>query len=67
MAYHPDKCTVLRITRKKQPTTTPYNLRGHQLETVDNGTYLGVEIADDLSWKKHITKVKNKANKTLGL
>ena len=66
MAYHPDKCTVLRITRKKQPTVTSYSLRGHQLETVDHATYLGVEIADDLSWKKHITKVKNKATKTLG-
>ena len=66
MAFHPDKCTVLRITRKKEPIATPYNLRGHQLEIVDHATYLGVEIADDLSWKKHVTKVKNKATKTLG-
>ena len=66
MQYHPDKCTLIRITRKKKPSLTTYTLRGHQLEVVDQATYLGVEISANLSWNKHIAKVKTKANRTLG-
>ena len=42
------------------------------INTTDRGIedsyqpYLGVTITETLSWKTHITNVKNRANKTLG-
>jgi hypothetical protein len=32
MAFHPDKCNVLSITRNKTPITYSYTLHGHQLD-----------------------------------
>lgn len=34
MEFHPQKCQVLRITRKAKQITTNYYLHGHQLELV---------------------------------
>ena len=66
MEYHPDKCNILRVTRKRQPIAATYTLRGHQLKVIDHATHLGVEIANNLTWNTHINKVKTKANRTLG-
>lgn len=66
MEYHPDKCTIMRITRKRRPLTFTYSLRGHILEDVDHATYLGIELTSNLSWNRHVSKVCAKANRTLG-
>ena len=68
MEYHPDKCNILRVTRKRQSKVkvSTYTLRGHQLEEVKQATYLGVVISSDLSWNNHINNVKAKTNRTLG-
>jgi hypothetical protein len=34
MAFHPDKCNVLTITRKRKPIVREYQLHGHTLEAV---------------------------------
>ena len=34
MTFHPQKCQTIRVTRKKQPTITSYNITGHTLECV---------------------------------
>jgi len=31
MSFNPDKCEVLRITRKRTPTQADYSIHGHQL------------------------------------
>ena len=65
--FHPDNCTVIRIsTNKKQILKTHYHIYGHTLEVVDSSKYLGVTISEDLTCKKHIDNTVNKANKTLG-
>jgi len=52
MEFHPDKCEVISVTRKKHPTLHPYY--SHQLKHVDNVKYLGVNITSDLRWGKHV-------------
>ena len=66
MSFNPSKCHVMHMTRKIKPILKDYTLKGETLKTVESATYLGIELSSDLSWHKHITKVCNKANRTLG-
>ena len=66
MEFNPGKCQVIRITRSRSPIPTQYSLHGQTLEVVASARYLGVDIANDLSWKPHITRITNNANKSLG-
>jgi myo-inositol-hexaphosphate 3-phosphohydrolase len=45
MSFHPEKCNVLTIRRKKQPILNSYTLHGHQLEQVTTEKYIGVSIS----------------------
>ena len=66
MTFHPAKCYILRVSIKKNPIITNYEMLGQQLETVHQYPYLGVELSEDLAWEPHINKVISKANRTLG-
>ena len=66
MEFHPSKCSVLRITRKKSKTVHPYSLHGHILEEVPSAKYLGVTISDDMTWNRHVESTASKANGRLG-
>ena len=66
MKFHPLKCYHLRVTKKKHPLDTQYEMLGHNLERVEHYPYLGVEISRDLSWTNHVKKVTSKANHALG-
>ena len=66
MKFHPDKCQVLSITKKKTPIKFNYILHGHTLEHVKSAKYLGVTISSDLKWEPHISNICQKANKTIG-
>ena len=66
MSFNPQKCQVLKITKRKTPIETSYTLHGTTLESVDSAKYLGVTISNDLTWNKHIDNITNKANQTLG-
>ena len=48
MEFHPDKCEIINITRKRNITHYPYTLHGHNLKHVDQAKYLGVIITKDL-------------------
>ena len=66
MEFHPSKCFVLRVTRKKSVQRYPYNLQGHVLSDTKSTKYLGVTISDQITWNTHIDGVTKKANKQLG-
>jgi hypothetical protein len=65
MKFHPDKCNLLHVTRKKKTEVNAYNLHGHTLEKVNSTKYLGLTIDNKLSWNKHIQNICNKGNSTL--
>lgn len=65
MAFHPDKCNILRVTTKKSPQHFYYNMHGHILESVQSAKYLGVTLSADLKWNNHIQQMTSKANKSL--
>jgi len=62
MEFHPDKCEVISVTRKKHQTLHPYYIHSHQFKHVDHVKYLGVNIR----WDKHVDIICNKANSDLG-
>ena len=66
MKFHPDKCTVLRVTNKKKTIDAKYQLHGHTLESVTSAKYLGLTFTNKLQWDQHINYITSKANKTLG-
>ena len=66
MEFHPQKCSVLHITRSRNPKYKQYTLHGHILVKADNAKYLGVVINKTLSWNNHINDVTKKANASLG-
>ena len=66
MEFNPSKCQVLHITKRKNIKRTPYILHGQILESVTSAKYLGVDIAADLNWNNHISRITTTANKTLG-
>ena len=66
MQFNPSKGLVIHITRSRSPLPTKYTLHGETLEAVASARYLGVDIANDLSWKTHISIITITANKSLG-
>ena len=66
MAFHPDKCSTLRISRSKNPYSKTYILKGHTFTTEDSTRYLGVELQSNMSWNKHIDQTIKKGNSMLG-
>lgn len=57
-----DKCHILTISKKKQPTIVSYTLRGQALQIHLGGAkYLGVDLTKDLHWNIQASSVK--ANK----
>ena len=50
MAFNPEKCEVIRITKKKKKTVLfDYMLHGITLQLTKNAKYLGIQISDDLA------------------
>ena len=67
MSFHPEKCTVLRMTTNKYyRRETSYFLHGHRLQTANSAKYLGVILSDDLQWEKHTVATAAKASRSLG-
>ncbi len=66
MEFHPDKCSVMRVTRKKTVHKYPYTLHGQVLQEESETKYLGVTITDKMEWNTHIEQTAAKANKKLG-
>jgi hypothetical protein len=57
MMFHPEKCTTIHISKKRNPIHTGYKLHGRTLESVPGSKYLGVHVNKDLSWNDPIVVV----------
>ena len=67
MIFHPEKCTLLRITtNKRYRRETSYFLHGQRLQVTDSAKYLGVTLSDNLQWEKHTQAIAANASRTLG-
>ena len=65
MSFNSSKCKLLSVTTKRNPIKHTYKMADVSLETVKHHPYLGVEIAHNLKWTKHINNVTAKANNAL--
>ena len=66
MEFHPEKCQVLRITKRCNPVKFTYSIHNHPLEVVSSAKYLGVELSDNLSWNRNIDSIAAKGKRSLG-
>ena len=64
MEFHPGKCKLLRVTKKRNVINAHYQIHGQQLEAVEKAKYLGVTLRKDLSWNAHIAIICAKASNT---
>lgn len=60
-------CEVMRISHNKDKSSTRYQISGTVLRTVSDYKDLGVIMASDLKWSKHVEQIVHKANRVLGL
>ncbi|CAC5373140.1 unnamed protein product [Mytilus coruscus] len=65
MAFHPQRCTTIHISKKRKPTICDYHLHSHTLESVPGGKYFGLYISKDLSWREHINQTTAKASRSV--
>ena len=65
--FNPGKCKVMRITHNKDKSTTRYQVSGTELRNVSSYKDLGVIMANDLTWTKHLNGTDHNANKVVGL
>ena len=67
MELNINKCSVLSITLKRYSIFHDYYILDATLKRVTNHDYLGVAVSSDLNWLRYVTKISNKARRTLGL
>ena len=66
MEFHPQKCSVMRISRARVARNFQYHLKGVSLAEEQSSKYLGVDLQSNLSWKNHISRITKKSNNMLG-
>lgn len=57
----------MRISHNKNERSTRYNISCTELRNVSNYKDLGVIMASDPKWSKHVEQIVHKANRVLGL
>ena len=65
MEFNPDKCEVLRITKKKDPIIFPYKLHNFEIKSAETAKYLRITISKDLNRKSQLNNVSSKVSNTL--
>ncbi|XP_071476159.1 uncharacterized protein [Diadema antillarum] len=62
MQFHPAKCQVIRVTKKRKPFSFPYHIHETLLEEVSSARYLGLHVDNKLSFNSHVDITSKKAN-----
>ena len=65
MSFNHEECELLRVTNKRQPTTTSYIMSEHTHKEADDKKYLDIAINNKLKWNKHVQTICTMANNTL--
>ena len=65
MSFHPNKCQVISVAKKRNIVDFSYTMKGHILDKVDSVKYLGVTINNGGSWNNHINNITASSHKTL--
>ncbi|XP_055604927.1 uncharacterized protein LOC129753156 [Uranotaenia lowii] len=60
------KCCIITFGRRKNPFVYDYNVMGEQLHRVEEIKDLGVLLDSRMTFKRHYSKVLEKANRMLG-
>ena len=62
MQFYPDKCQILRISKRRTKSDFNYSTRSSIIEHTREAKYLGITISDTLS---HINNISKNANGTI--
>ena len=62
MEFHPQKCSVMRISRARVARTFQYHLKGVSLAEEQSSKYLGGDLQSNLSWNNQISWITKKSN-----
>ena len=65
--FHPSKCQVISVTRKRHPLNFDYHMSNTKLSTVHSIKDLGIVISSKLDWNTHVNSIVKKCNRKLGL
>ena len=66
--FQPIKQESFIASKKRvKPRHPPLYMGNTQIKEVDSHKHLGIELANDMSWKTHINTIVNKAYKRLGI
>ena len=66
MSFNPTKCNIIHILRQREPILYTNRTKGTSLEAVENAVYLGINIANGLSWNKQARRVAATGKHMLG-
>ena len=73
LRFHPEKCKVMNVSRKKSPNKRIYNMTNSQnnniveLEQTEVEKDLGLNIDNSLTFEYHLNEKVNKANQIIGI
>ena len=62
MEFHPQKCSVLSVSRSAPSRPPSHKLIGHIMNTKDATKNLDVDLQATVSWKTHIESIPKKPN-----
>ena len=67
MELNINKCSVLSITLKRNSIFHDHSILDATHKRVTNHDYLGATTSSDIIWLRHVTKISNKASRTISL
>jgi hypothetical protein len=67
LSLNVDKTQYIVFSKKKSCDSTPVSIDGKIINRVDSFKFLGVIIDDKLSWRQHISYIRGKISRMLGI